>query len=120
MERIQFDRPIAAFQLIQMKLATMLRLPRANCWRIPIGRKIDEDNGFLNSSRQDEQRRHCARYRTCGSRHSRRKRVTSGTQSRTHEQFGIGQDLRRHPRHFNNLILARHITGIQSFTRNLK
>ena len=76
-------------------------ITKANCWHTTSVEKSTRTIGFrIRQLGQDEQRRHCARYRTCGPRHSRRKRSDQRISNHaTHEQFGIGQDLRGHTRH---------------------
>ena len=47
MSRIQFDHPIASYQLVQNKLAWMLvKSPRDSCWLYHLGKKKDDGSWF--------------------------------------------------------------------------
>ena len=123
MERIQFDRPIAAFQLIQMKLATMLReITKGQLLAYHLGRKIDEDNWipeFVSLAKMNNVDIALDIARVARDIHGANG-VTSEYPIMRHMNNLESVKTYEGTHDIHNLILARHITGIQSFTRNLK
>ncbi|DAC50678.1 MAG TPA: acyl-CoA dehydrogenase, partial [Candidatus Thalassarchaeaceae archaeon] len=122
LSRIQFDEPIAAYQLIQNKLAWMLReITKGQLLALELGRK--KDNGTwipehislakmnnvdiaLEIARmaRDMHGANGILDEYCIMRHMANLESVK-TYEGTHD--------------IHNLILGRHITGIQSFTRSL-
>jgi len=123
LERIQFDRPIAAFQLIQMKLATMLReITKGQLLAYHLGRKIDEDNWipeFISLAKMNNVDIALDIARVARDIHGANG-VTSEYPIMRHMNNLESVKTYEGTHDIHNLILARHITGIQSFTRNLK
>ncbi len=122
LERIQFDQPIAAYQTIQMKLAWMLReITKAQLLALHLGTKMDDGEWIpehvslakMNNVDMALQIARMARD--------------------IHGANGILDEypIMRHMANLesvytyegthdiHNLILGRHITGIQSFTRSI-
>ncbi len=122
MERIQFDQPIAAYQLIQFKLATMLReITKGQLLALHLGRAIDDDDWFpemvsLAKMNNVDMALEIAR-------ESRDIHGANGVL----DEYPVMRHMANlesvktyegtHDIH--NLILGRWITGIQSFTRSL-
>ena len=123
LERIQFDHPIAAFQLIQMKLATMLReITKGQLLAYHLGRKIDEDNWipeFVSLAKMNNVDIALDIARVARDIHGANG-VTSEYPIMRHMNNLESVKTYEGTHDIHNLILARHITGIQSFTRNLK
>ena len=123
LERIQFDRPIAAFQLIQMKLATMLReITKAQLLAYHLGQKVDSDNWipeFVSLAKMNNVDIALDTARVARDIHGANG-VTSEYPIMRHMNNLESVKTYEGTHDIHNLILARHITGIQSFTRNLK
>ncbi|MEC9118442.1 MAG: acyl-CoA dehydrogenase family protein [Candidatus Thermoplasmatota archaeon] len=122
MERTQFDHPIAAYQLIQMKLATMLReITKGQLLAYHLGRRIDEDDWFpemISLAKMNNVDIALEIARVARDIHGANG-VTDEYPIMRHMNNLESVKTYEGTHDIHNLILARHITGIQSFTRKL-
>jgi glutaryl-CoA dehydrogenase len=122
MDRIQFDHPIAAYQLIQMKLATMLReITKGQLLAYHLGRRVDEDDWFpemISLAKMNNVDIALEIARVARDIHGANG-VTDEYPIMRHMNNLESVKTYEGTHDIHNLILARHITGIQSFTRSL-
>jgi len=121
--RIQFDHPIASYQLIQMKLATMLReITKGQLLAYHLGKKIDADEWipeYVSLAKMNNVDIALDIARVARDIHGANG-VTSEYPIMRHMNNLESVKTYEGTHDIHNLILARHITGIQSFTRKLR
>jgi glutaryl-CoA dehydrogenase len=121
LERIQFNHPIASYQLVQMKLATMLReITKGQLLAYHLGRRVDAGNWFpemVSLAKMNNVDIALDIARVARDLHGANG-VTDEYPIMRHMCNLESVKTYEGTHDIHNLILARHITGIQSFTRS--